>query len=449
METEQIKLDEQLEEGELNDSDDGYTPLERPCISTEGPPKVTEMGETRCPISGKGATASLGCVPPPSDSEEDNFSSTDSSDESDISNKLLDGRKKKKRKDIKVRPMKPVRPVSRVRPEKYNIWTATLQEDLMENMRGCDVNNHRNREVESYDYKIKYRINGESAPPISGTKRRQSYSDDSDTSNLHQKQEMKRFRGKNHLTKQRISAKLRLGQRSTSTNAGGGDDSCNSSDGMNTIARHVLDLTVNPDSSNEEIAQDIAMKLYEEKDDLLLHAINTVGREIPLKLFAETKKIELDGGMMTMDGCRRRTPGGVFLFLLKHCTEITKEQKKIIFYDDRKKFDKKKKNSHDAKRDQKVEQLKKSLSLTSGDRERKDSLSLLNPETSNPSLSNPPPSPVTDDCPDGPDMEPTEKIVNKTETTPLVTMKSNIAEPIVTAYDDDFLDMNCDDMDMF
>lgn len=126
------------------------------------------------------------------------------------------------------------------------------------------------------------------------------------------------------------------------------------------------------------------MKLYEEKDDLLLHAINTIGSEIPMKLFAETQKIELDGGMMTMDGYRRRTPGGVFLFLLKHCTEITKEQKKIIFYDDKKKFEKKRKNSHESKRDQKVEQLKKSLSLTSGDRERKDSLSLLNPESSNP-----------------------------------------------------------------
>lgn len=278
--------------------------------------------------------------------------------------------------------MKPVRPVGRVRPDKYNIWTATLQEDLMENMRGCDVNNHRrDREVESYDYRIKYRLNGDSEAPITGIKRRQSYSDDSDTNNLqNHQQDTKRFRVKSHLGKQRVSAKLRLGPKVS----GVGDDSCNSNDGITTVARHVLDLTVSSACSNEEIAQDIAMKLYEEKDDLLLHAINTIGSEIPMKLFAETQKIELDGGMMTMDGYRRRTPGGVFLFLLKHCTEITKEQKKIIFYDDKKKFEKKRKNSHESKRDQKVEQLKKSLSLTSGDRERKDSLSLLNPESSNP-----------------------------------------------------------------
>lgn len=377
-------------EFQLNDSDDGYVPLQRPGISSESPPKVSGIGERpRCPNPIAAAVelaAGSGPQPGGSDSEEDNFSTTDSSDESDVSNKLLDGRKKKKRREIKVRPMKPVRPVGRVRPDKYNVWTATLQEDLMENMRGCDVNNHRrDREVESYDYRIKYRLNGESEPPITGVKRRQSYSDDSDTSNLQnqqhqQQQDMKRFRGKNHLTKQRISAKLRLGPRVVA----GGEDSCNSSDGITTIARHVLDLSVSPACSNEEIAQDIAMKLYEEKDDLLLHAINTIGSEIPMKLFAETQKIELDGGMMTMDGYRRRTPGGVFLFLLKHCTEITKEQKKVIFYDDKKRFEKKKKNPHELKRDQKVEQLKKSLSLSSGDRERKDSLSLLNPESSNP-----------------------------------------------------------------
>lgn len=375
---------------QLNDSDDGYIPLQRPGMSSESPPQVSGISERpRCPNPIVGITPASHPVSsgpqPGSDSEEDNFSTTDSSDESDVSNKLLDGRKKKKRKEIKVRPMKPVRPVGRVRPEKYNVWAATLQEDLMENMRGCDVNNHRrDREVESYDYRIKYRLNGESEPPTTGVKRRQSYSDDSDTSNLQnqqQQQDMKRFRGKNHLTKQRISAKLRLGPRVTGTHE---DDSCNSSDGMTTIARHVLDLAVSADCSNEEIAQDIAMKLCEEKDDLLLHAINTIGSEIPMKLFVETQKIELDGGMMTMDGFRRRTPGGVFLFLLKHCTEITKDQKKIIFYDDKKRFEKKKKNPHELKRDQKVEQLKKSLSLTSGDRERKDSLSLLNPESSNP-----------------------------------------------------------------
>lgn len=241
-------------------------------------------------------------------------------------------------------------------------------------MRGCDVNNHkRDREVESYDYKIKYRINGETEP--TGTKRRQSCSDDSDTYNM---QESKKFKSKNnHSHPKRISAKLRLGKKYS-------DDSCNSSDGINSVARHILDLSVNSEATNEEVAQDIALKLYEEKDDLLLHAINIVGKDTPMKVFSETQKIELDGGMMTMDGQRRRTPGGVFLFLLKHCSEISKEEKKKIFFDDRKKEQKKKKKYQDIKRDKKVEQLKKSLTLTSGDRERKDSLSLMKQDVDNP-----------------------------------------------------------------
>lgn len=60
---------------------------------------------------------------------------------------------------------------------------------------------------------------------------------------------------------------------------------------------------------------------------------------------------------------------------------------------------------------------------------------------------------MTDDgCPDGPEIETVNKILNKAENTPTVAPKllQNAKEPnIVTAYDDDFLDMNCDDMDLF
>lgn len=45
---------------------------------------------------------------------------------------------------------------------KYNIWTNALQEEsLMENLRGCDVNNKRKRgrNVEDYDYSLKYKLN--------------------------------------------------------------------------------------------------------------------------------------------------------------------------------------------------------------------------------------------------------------------------------------------------
>ena len=45
---------------------------------------------------------------------------------------------------------------------KYNIWTSSLQEDLMENLRDCGVNSRkRDRNVENYDYTIKYRSNSD------------------------------------------------------------------------------------------------------------------------------------------------------------------------------------------------------------------------------------------------------------------------------------------------
>lgn len=223
-------------------------------------------------------------------------------------------------------------------------------------MKGCEVRtNARDRDVESYDYRAKYRLNGETAPAL---KRRQSYSDDSDTYN---KTESKRFKSRGG--EQRISAKLRLGARIS-------DDS---SDGINSVARNILDLTVTMESTDEEVAQDLANKLAEEKDDLLLQAIRVVGREIPMKLFAETQKIEKDGGMMTINGHRRRTPGGVFLFLLKNSPDISEEDRRKIFNDDKKvevkkrKHDiKKKRNEQDIRRDRKVQELKKSLNLNNG-----------------------------------------------------------------------------------
>lgn len=222
----------------------------------------------------------------------------------------------------------------------------------MENMKGCEVRTDaRDRNVESYDYLAKYRLNGEAVP----TKRRQSYSDDSDTYN--NKMEPKRFKSR---PTQRISAKLRLGPRVDA-------DSCNSSDGVNSVARHILDLNVTATSTNEEVAHDIALKLAEEKDDLLLQAITVVGREIPMKIFLETQRIEKDGGMMTINGQRRRTPGGVFLYLLKNCSDLTDEHRKRIFVNEPRKAEpKKKRNGPEHRRDRKVQQLKKSLNLTSG-----------------------------------------------------------------------------------
>lgn len=62
------------------------------------------------------------------------------------------------------------------------------------------------------------------------------------------------------------------------------------------------------------------------------------------------------------NGKRRRTPGGVFLFLLKHHDSVSAEDQKAIFSEDRLKIQKKHKDLKSIMRERKVEELKKRLS---------------------------------------------------------------------------------------
>lgn len=106
--------------------------------------------------------------------------------------------------------------------------------------------------------------------------------------------------------------------------------------------------------------------------------------------------------MLIVNGMRRRTPGGVFLFLLKNCDDISKKQKKDIFLEETRKTIKSRKISQALKRDLEVEELKKSLKCENelpvlGSRSDllASSTSHLHLDT-HVNLSNPPPSPVTD-----------------------------------------------------
>lgn len=135
-----------------------------------------------------------------------------------------------------------------------------------------------------------------------------------------------------------------------------------------------------------------------------MRVVNVLGRDLPIKLFKETQKIESDGGMLIVNGMRRRTPGGVFLFLLKNCDEISQKQKKDIFLEETRKTIKGRKLSQALRRDQKVEELKKTLKCDNdlpvlasrGDLLLASSTSHLRLDTNPANLSNPPPSPVTD-----------------------------------------------------
>lgn len=60
--------------------------------------------------------------------------------------------------------------------------------------------------------------------------------------------------------------------------------------------------------------------------EIFARVVETCGIEMSNALLAETQRIEGAGGMMTVDGSRRRTPGGVYLYLLKQ--RLTAEGRK-------------------------------------------------------------------------------------------------------------------------
>ncbi|XP_058818977.1 phosphorylated adapter RNA export protein isoform X1 [Topomyia yanbarensis] len=457
MEHEAIKLagpnpqDLELEEGEVtDDSDEGYTPLARP-----------ELAKTEF-AGGASVSQPRTAMEILSDQDDLNDESEASSDDSDDDGASF-GKRMRSNSDKKLRIRPPLEKIpqpqtSQSLPSKYNIWTESLQEDtLMETMRGCDVtlNGMRNRDVESYDYNLKYRMNGDNAFQRA-MKRRQSNSDDSDGCGGG-----KRFRSTSFgsaCVRERKSVKLRLGKRNSS-------DSNSNDSFQNTprfASRHILDLNIAEDCDYEAFAAELANKLCEEKDDLMLRVVSVLGKQIPAKLFKETQKIEADGGMLIMNGARRRTPGGVFLFLLKHNEEIDKDDKKAIFLVEKKTAIKERKNSQAVNREKKVEELKKTLNRQAADNElptRSDlMLSHLKPETHS-TLSNPPPSPVGDENREGsPDYHPQNVLVNVTSPEKGLSdpkdqepvPESSRQEPTqLQSYDDDFLDMTCDDMDMF
>lgn len=59
----------------------------------------------------------------------------------------------------------------------------------------------------------------------------------------------------------------------------------------------VEDLSVTASSSPLEVAQDIALKLHEEKMDLISRTIDIIGVDAAIDLFKETQEVENDGGI--------------------------------------------------------------------------------------------------------------------------------------------------------
>lgn len=85
------------------------------------------------------------------------------------------------------------------------------------------------------------------------------------------------------------------------------------------------------DITLEQLGDEIGKAMGERDPKTVKNIVNVCGMEKALALFEETRKVESTGGMMTENGQRRRTPGGVFISLFKLDSEIPEDVKKRLF----------------------------------------------------------------------------------------------------------------------
>ena len=73
----------------------------------------------------------------------------------------------------------------------------------------------------------------------------------------------------------------------------------------------------------------LAAILQEPKVPLLRQVLRTVGQDRCAAILADTLTCEANGGMLTKDGTRRRTPGGVFFQFVKE--RATQQERQRLF----------------------------------------------------------------------------------------------------------------------
>lgn len=291
-------LDSSIEDGEVVDDDEiDYTPLERP---TNYPAEVVndlsdvEYTPLERPTNYAATvmTDQNRFVPTRCDSESNDEAQSTSTSDSDSDEQY---RAKKPKLKIKAKPS--AQATAEIKRKRYDIWSTRLQEDVLaETLNTCDVTQKdRSRDVESYDYPVWDQ--GSKQQVRSKVKR--NWADRNDSNLRPRKREFDDAHAK--------------GPSRIITNLAPIDD----------------------ESDLENVAKDIANKLCEEKEDLVVKIINAIGIEKAVGTFKRVQEIEAEGGMMIFNQSRRRTPGGIYIFLVKNDHTLTKEQFDAIFGDDR------------------------------------------------------------------------------------------------------------------
>ena len=319
--------------------------------------------------------------------------SADSESDSDSDS----GHTRSKRPKLKLKRSKNLTKNWEGKNDKYKIWCTQLQEEsLTEDLVLCGVTKKQNQErsVESYNIPHHYSSNG-----------RWNMEHRNNNSSEDEKDSERRLTNK-RTNSDRSNIKLRLGKKHNSMGT----------DNQKGTVRKIADLSTTIESTDSDVASDITSKLNEKKDLLIRRIVDIIGKEKAIYFFQKTKKIEEGGGMLIMNGSRRRTAGGVYLWLVKNDKHIPQEKIREIFYYDKKEHAEEKKADAVARR-QKAQELIKCLENGS----EKDLPALLTkselstreiaeearlrrgegmdrmPLDSDRTMTNPPPSPVTDD----------------------------------------------------
>ncbi|XP_054911624.1 phosphorylated adapter RNA export protein [Poeciliopsis prolifica] len=118
---------------------------------------------------------------------------------------------------------------------------------------------------------------------------------------------------------------------------------------------------ITEDDPDDKVVEEIAYRLQEPKKELIERVVQVIGKKKAIELLGETATLEENGGMYTMDGSRRRTPGGVFLNLLKNAPSVSKTQIKKIFLEEQQRDCKSKKAAQKRRRHLLAKKMKQAI----------------------------------------------------------------------------------------
>lgn len=95
--------------------------------------------------------------------------------------------------------------------------------------------------------------------------------------------------------------------------------------------KYIKNPVLNAADPPEKVGLHIARALEEKKIQLIVNLTKILGNEKSIEIFFKTQKIEKNGGILTANQERRRTPGGVFISLLKEDPDVDQKSVAKIF----------------------------------------------------------------------------------------------------------------------